>query len=52
VYNSKSLEGKGPGYVLSDADVEIMITETKQLGKILQELQRGAEKEDQNARTR
>ncbi len=52
VYNSKSLEGKGPGYVLSDADVEIVITETKQLGKILQELQRGAEKEDQNARTR
>ncbi len=41
VYNSKSLEGKGPGYVLSDADVEIVITETKQLGKILQELQRG-----------
>jgi len=52
VYNSKSLEGKGPGYVLSDADVEIVITETKQLAKILQELQRGAEKEDQNARTR
>lgn len=52
VINSKSLEGKGPGYVLSDADVEIVITETKQLGKILQELQRGAEKEDQNARTR
>jgi cation diffusion facilitator family transporter len=52
VINSKSLEGKGPGYVLSDADVEIVITETKQLAKILQELQRGAEKEDQNARTR
>ena len=51
VINSKSLEGKGPGYVLSDADVEIVVTETKQLGTILQELQRGTEKEDQNART-
>jgi cation diffusion facilitator family transporter len=50
VYNSKSLEGKGPGYVLSDADVEIVVTEIKQLSKILQELQSGAEKEDQNAR--
>ena len=49
VYNSKSLEGKGPGYVLSDADVEIVVTETKQLGDILQELQREAEQEDQNA---
>ena len=51
VHNSKSLEGKGPGYVLSDADVEIVVTETKQLANILQALQRGTEKEDQNART-
>ena len=51
VHNSKSLEGKGPGYVLSDADVEIVVTEMKQLGNILQELQRGAEKGDQNAGT-
>jgi predicted Fe-Mo cluster-binding NifX family protein len=51
VHNSKSLEGKGPGYVFSDADVEIVVTEMKQLGNILQELQGGAEKEDQNART-
>jgi cation diffusion facilitator family transporter len=51
VYNSKSLEGKGPGYVLSDADVEIVVTERKQLSNILQELQREADKEDQNART-
>lgn len=51
VHNSKSLEGKGPGYVLSDADVEIVVTEMKQLGNILQELQRGAEEGDQNART-
>ena len=50
VHNSKSLEGKGPGYVLSDADVDIVVTETKQLGTILQELQQGAEKEGQNAR--
>ena len=51
VHNSKSLEGKGPGYVLSDADVEIVVTEMKQLGNILQELQSGAEKGGQNAGT-
>jgi predicted Fe-Mo cluster-binding NifX family protein len=50
VYNSKSLDGKGPGYVLSDADVEIVVTERKRLGNILQELQSGSEKEDQDAR--
>ncbi|MEJ2428505.1 MAG: NifB/NifX family molybdenum-iron cluster-binding protein, partial [Deltaproteobacteria bacterium] len=38
VYNSKSLDGKGPGYVLSDADVNIVITEANRLEDVLKEV--------------
>jgi cation diffusion facilitator family transporter len=39
VYTSRSLEGKGPGYVLSDADVEMVVSETNQLEDLLKEIQ-------------
>ena len=39
VYTSKSIKKKAPGYVLSDADVEMVVSKTKQLGDLLRELQ-------------
>jgi cation diffusion facilitator family transporter len=39
VYTSKSIKKKAPGYVLSDADVEMVVSKTKQLGDLLKELQ-------------
>jgi predicted Fe-Mo cluster-binding NifX family protein len=39
VYTSKNIKKKAPGYVLSDADVEIVVSKTKQLGDLLEELQ-------------
>jgi len=38
VINSKSLEGKGPGYVLSGADVHIVISKGNRLGDVLKEV--------------
>ena len=38
VINSKSLAGKGPGYVLSDADVNIVISKGNRLGDVLKEV--------------
>jgi cation diffusion facilitator family transporter len=40
VYTTRSLEGKGPGYVLSDADVETVISTANQLADLLKELQK------------
>lgn len=40
VYTPKSIEGKGPGYVFSDADIEMLVSETNQLADLLKELQR------------
>jgi cation diffusion facilitator family transporter len=37
LYTLRSLDGKGPGYVLSDADVNIVITETNRLEDLLEE---------------
>jgi hypothetical protein len=39
-YTTRSLEGKGLGYVLSDADVETAISTANQLADLLKELQR------------
>ena len=38
LYTSRSLDGKGPGYVLSDADVNIVITEANRLEDVLKEV--------------
>jgi cation diffusion facilitator family transporter len=38
VYTKKAFNGKGPSYVFSDAEVEVMITEDKTIDEIRQEL--------------
>jgi cation diffusion facilitator family transporter len=38
VYTKKTFDGKGPSYVFSDADVEVMITEDKTIDEIRQKL--------------
>jgi cation diffusion facilitator family transporter len=38
VYTRKAFEGKGPSYVFSNADVEVIITEDKTIDEIHQEL--------------
>jgi cation diffusion facilitator family transporter len=38
LYTLRSLDGKGPGYVLSDADVNIVITEANRLADVLEEV--------------
>ena len=38
VYTRKTFEGKGPSYVFSDADVEVIITEDKTIDEIRQQL--------------
>jgi len=45
VYTPKGFEGKGPGYVFSDAGVDVMLTENRNLPEIQADLQKnkGAE---------
>jgi predicted Fe-Mo cluster-binding NifX family protein len=38
VYTRKTFDGKGPSYVFSDADVEVMITKDKTIDEIRQKL--------------
>jgi cation diffusion facilitator family transporter len=38
LYTLRSLDGKGPGYVLSDADVNIVITKANRLENVLEEV--------------
>lgn len=38
VYTRKAFDGKGPSYVFSNAEVEVIITEGKTIGEIRQKL--------------
>jgi len=38
VYTRKTFDGKGPSYVFSNADVEVIITEDKTIDEIRQKL--------------
>jgi hypothetical protein len=40
VYSPKGFEGKGPGYVFSDAGVDVMLTENKNLEMIQHDIQK------------
>ena len=45
VYSPKGFEGKGPGYVFSDAGVDVMLTENKNLSAIQRDIQRKTDTE-------
>ena len=38
LYTLRSLDGKGPGYVLSDAEVNTVITKANRLREVLEEV--------------
>ncbi|MCF8143138.1 MAG: hypothetical protein K9N21_04380 [Deltaproteobacteria bacterium] len=40
VYSPKELSGRGPGYVFSDAGVEVMVTDLKRLEDIQEDFQK------------
>jgi len=52
LYTPQSLEGKGPGYVLSDAGVEIRIVETSDFTEVRKEWAESQEGEESNEETR